>query len=615
MPVAAKSVEEFKILSAREHVRSRMGLYLGSSSREDVERFVGGVWKRVTYVPAINKIIDEIIDNSIDEAIRTKFTFADKIDVTIEGDTVTVTDNGRGIPQEMVVTPEGEKISRPVAAWTRVNAGTSFTEDRVSIGANGVGSSCTNFVSASFIGRTWSNGSLLEVVCSDGCNNVDVKNKKRSGSGTQVAFTPDFSLFEVDSLQSLDTVALVEDRLVSLQLAFPEIRFSFNGARIQITDLKKYSHLFTPQHSSVIIEKTDDLAFFFTASEDGFRSNSFVNGVNTRQGGAYVDYIVNGVIDELSTMIKRKHKVEIAKSTLKNGLTFVLFARNFNNPKFDSQTKERLTNSVGDVRNHATRSGIKDFKTLAKKLFAADDIIDPIIASHLAKKEQQDRREALQAQKKLKKVKVAKHISASSPDATLFLTEGQSASGFCIKVRNPALHGMYPLRGKVMNIWDMKAPEVLKNKELSELIAVLGLDINDPDSVDDMQYRYVATLTDADMDGLGHIAPLLVTFFYKYWPRLFQEGRVRVIRTPIMISTKGSSVQWFYSYEEADTFKRTSVGYNHRYIKGLGSLEESEYAVILNDPTMDIITIDDAQMFEMMFGEESELRKNFMMAA
>jgi DNA gyrase/topoisomerase IV subunit B len=172
---------------------------------------------------------------------------------------------------------------------------------------------------------------------------------------------------------------------------------------------------------------------------------------------------------------------------------------------------------------------------------------------------------------------------------------------------------MYPLRGKVMNIWDMKPAEVLKNKELSELVAVLGLNINDPDSVAQMDYKYVAILADADKDG-GHIAALLVTFFYKFWPRMLHEGRVLITRTPIMISTKGADTKWFYTYNGADEFKRGNNGYSHRYIKGLGSLEEAEYSVILNDPTMDVITVDDAQVFEMMFGGDSSARKEFMMA-
>lgn len=607
--------EEFRILTARQHVRERIGMYMGSSSKEEIERFVLGEWKKAVYVPALSKMIDEILDNAIDEAIRTKFEHANKINVSIEGDTVTITDNGRGIPQDTIFDENSNKnILRPVAAWTKVNAGTSFDNNRVTIGTNGVGSSATNFLSQKFIGRTWQNGKMIEVVCSDGADNIQVKEKVKIGNGTEVSFVPDFSLFEVSSLQDLDTIALLEDRLVGLQMAFPEITFSFNKKRIQVNDLKKYAMLFTSDDKSIVSEKSDNVSFFFAPSEDGFRSNSFVNGVNTRQGGSYVDFVVNGVVDELTTMIKRRHKIEVVKNTIKGGLTFVLFARNFTNPKFDSQTKERLTNTMGNVKEHYEAANVKDFQYLAKKILNTPSIIDPIIEAQLAKKLAADKRAATMAQKKLKKVKVAKHISANKSDATLKIVEGDSAMGFLLKVRDPDKVGAFPLRGVIMNTWDMKPAEVLKNKELSELVAILGLDITDPNSVDDMTYGSIATLTDADHDGIGHISPLLIAFFYKFWPRLFKEKRVKITRTPIMISTREKEVKWFYTYEDANEFKTKEKGWKHRYIKGLGSLEESEYSEIINNPVYDVVTVDDASIFQMMFGKDSQLRKDYMMA-
>lgn len=606
--------ENFRILTARQHVRERIGMYMGSSSQEEIERFVMGKWKTAKYVPALSKMIDEILDNSIDEAIRTQFKYANKIDVSVKNGVVVVTDNGRGIPQgEVFDETSGEKILQPVAAWTRVNAGTSFDDSRVTIGTNGVGSAATNFLSSKFVGRTWKDGKRVEVRCKNGGEDVDVAIKDcANDSGTEVSFVPDYSLFEVKGLEELDTIELVEDRLTGLQMAFPEIDFSFNKKRIKVNDLKKYAKMFTGDDGEAIIEKTENLSFFYAASEDGFRSNSFINGVNTRQGGTYVDYLTNAVLDELVTMVKRKHKIEVAKSTIKGGLTFVMFARNFTNPKFDSQTKERLTNPMSNVRDHAEEAGVKDATTIAKKILNTPAIIDPIIEAQLAKKIAADKRAALAGQKNLRKVKVAKHIAANTADATLKIVEGDSAMGFLLKVRDPNKVGAMPLRGVIMNTWDMKPSEVLKNKELSELIAVLGLDINNPDSVDEMTYASVATLTDADHDGIGHISPLLLAFFYKFWPRLFAEKRVKITRTPIMISTKGDDVKWFYTYEEASQFKSKENGYKHRYIKGLGSLTEAEYDRIINKPQYDIVTIDNPKMMEMMFGESAQLRKDYM---
>jgi len=603
--------EEFQIMSAREHVRKRTGMYLGSTSLESVDRFVLGVWRTVEYVPALLKMVDEILDNSIDEAIRTEFKHANEITVNVQKNRVTVSDNGRGIPlDEVTDTETGEKMLRPVAAWTRVRAGTSFDDDRVTIGANGVGSACVNFMSKTFIGKTWSKGRLVEVRSTNGAEENAVIDGKEKGNGTSVEFRPDFSLLGVDSLDEGDHFDLIHDRLNSLQIAFPEIKFKLNGKLVRATNLKKYAELFA-NDGSYVTQQRDNVAFLITSSSDGYRQNGYVNGVNTRLGGTYNDYVINGITDEMQRMIKRKYKVEVNRSTIKGGLTFVLFARNFVDPQYDAQTKERLTSSQSRVREHYENSGVLGFEQIAKKVMACEDIIEPIVEAQVAKKAAADKRAATLAQKKLRRAKVQKHVAASGGDATLFLCEGDSAMGFLLKVRDPKTVGGFPLRGVVMNTFDKKPADVLKNKELSELIAVLGLDINDPNSVDNMDYAKIATLADADHDG-NHISGLLLAFFYKYWPRLFEEERIAITRTPIMISTKGKETKWFYSYDEARKFKNTTSGWHHRYIKGLASLTEEEYDVIINQPRFDVIQIDKPKWFDVMFGKDSEPRKQWL---
>jgi DNA gyrase/topoisomerase IV subunit B len=257
---------------------------------------------------------------------------------------------------------------------------------------------------------------------------------------------------------------------------------------------------------------------------------------------------------------------------------------------------------------------VLDFRQLARRVMACDDVVEPIVAAQVAKKLASDRRDAIQEQKKLKRVKVQKHVAASGDAATLFLAEGDSAMGFLLKVRDPVTVGGFPLRGVIMNVYEKKPIEILKNKELADLIAVLGLDINDPDSVDRMYYQRIATLTDADHDGIGHIMPLLLVFFYRFWPRLFSEGRVAITRTPILISTNGKDTRWFYSYESASQFKQSdaSRGYTHRYIKGLASHTEEEYRTIINQPKLDTVVIDDPRWFDVVFGDDSGPRKEWI---
>src|SRR6056297_133802 len=605
--------EDFKILSARDHVRMRTGMYLGSTALEKQARFVLGDWQEVEFVPALLKMVDEILDNCIDEAIRTQFKHANEISVNVQKTNITVSDNGRGIPHDEITDSEsGERLIRPVAAWTRVRAGTSFDDDRVTIGANGVGSACVNFMSKRFIGETWQAKRLVKIESANGAETTDIENGKyaRSGSGTSVQFYPDFKLLGVDNMEEGDHIDLIHDRLNSLQIAFPEIKFKINGKLVRATNMRQYAALFAGE-GSAITQQRDNVALVIASSSDGFRQTGYINGVNTRLGGSYNDYVINGITDEMQGMIKRKYKVEVNRSTIKSGLVFVLFARNFVDPQYDAQTKERLTSSQSAVRQHWEASGVLDFGAIAKKVMACDDIIEPIVEAQVAKKAAADKRAATLAQKKLRRVKVQKHVAASGRDATLFLCEGDSAMGFLLKVRDPKTVGGFPLRGVVMNTFDKKPADVLKNKELSELIAVLNLDINDPNSVDNMDYARVATLADADHDG-NHISGLLLAFFYKYWPRLFTEGRIVITRTPIMISTKGGKTEWFYSYAEAREFKSKNTGWYHRYIKGLASLTEAEYDVIINQPRFDQIEIDNAKWFDVMFGKDSEPRKQWL---
>lgn len=609
------SKEKFVILTSRDHVRQRPNMYIGSVSVETVDRFIKGKYGQVRYIPGLNKIIDEIIDNSIDEAIRTNFQYANVISVDVTNDTITVSDNGRGIPQDEIHDQTtNEHILRPVAAWTKTNAGTSFTADRTTIGSNGVGSACSNYFSVEFKGKTWRDGKEVTVHCKDGASIIKWSVKERVGNGTSVTFTPDFKLFGASDLTNggtLDTIALIEDRLISLQISFPEIKFKFNGKAIKESNIKKYAELFG--ESSKVIETTENLSFFFgTSSDDGFRTTSYVNGVNTLNGGSYVDMVVGNVCDCLVDMIKKKHKVDVSKALIKNGLTFVLFARNFTDSKYDSQTKERLTNSPAEIKAHISTTGIKDYEYYAKKILATPDIIDPIIEAQLAKKLAAEKRAATMAQKKLKKAKVAKHIAANGDNGMLFITEGDSAISEFLQVRDPKRHGGFPLRGVIMNTWDMKPNAILENKELSELITVLGIDITDPNSVDSMNYHDIAILADADHDGQGHISPLLLAFLYRHWPKLYKEKRVHVVRTPILISTKGKDTHWCYTYEEAEDFKSKNPGYYHRYIKGLASLETPEYSKIINDPVLDTVVIDDPQWFEIAFGDSSQLRKDWL---
>lgn len=600
---------EIKMLSDKEHVLKRPGMYVGSTSSETYERFLFGKFTKLNYVPAIVKLIEEIRDNAIDEAVRTNFKFANKISVSIQENSVVVEDNGRGIPQGLIVTPEGDQIPGAVAAWTKTKAGGNFGDDaeRKTSGMNGVGSSLTNIFSKSFVGQTCDGETTMIVTCSDNMDTIDWKTRKGGKQGTKVTFTPDFSHFECESIGSV-VEDIISDQMQTLAVVYPEIEFKFNGTRVQ-GNFKKYAKQYD-EH--VISAETQNVQFAIARSDDGFRHLSYVNAIHTKVGGAHIDYVTDELANELIPIINRKYKIEVNKARIKECITVLLFVKDMTNLRFDSQTKERLTSPMGEVKAHIDL----DFKKLARQFMANETILMPIIEAVLARKLAAEKAAQTKANKAAAKAKVAKHIKANQYgkddlETTLFLTEGDSAIGYLLTTRDRELQGGFPLRGKVMNTWGMAPVDIMKNRELFDICAITGLVLGE--KAENMNYRNIAIMVDADPDGLGSIYPSLLAFFSN-WPELFDQGRIRLCRSPIIIATKGKDVQWFYEMVEYEAVKESLKGYTIRYIKGLGSLTEDDYARVISQPKFDVVSLPEnwKDDFEMLLGNDAQLRKTWM---
>ncbi len=600
---------EIKVLSDIEHIKKRSGMYIGSSANEAHGRFLFGNFTQVNYVPGLVKLIDEIIDNSVDEAIRTNFKFANKIDVQIKNNQVSVSDNGRGIPQAMVTDQNGEQIPGPVAAWTIPKAGGNFGDDaeRKTGGMNGVGSSLTNIFSVLFTGITSDGENEITVNCSNGMENKGWSTKKSKGKGTSVIFTPDFNHFEENSLSQI-YLDITLDRLQTLAVIYPDIQFTFNGKKVD-GNFKKYAKQFG---EDFVIQETDNVSMAFTPSPDGFRQLTYVNNIHTKNGGHHVECVFDDICEHLLPGIKKKYKgIEVTKARVKECLTMVMFIRDMSNMRFDSQTKERLTSPFGEIRNHIQI----DAKKIAQAILKVDGLIMPIVEAALARKLAAEKAAETKAAKKASKAKVHKHIKANlygkDADTTLFLTEGDSAMGPFIEVRNKDLQGGYPLRGKVMNTWGMTATDIMKNKELFDICAITGLVIGEP--AEKTNYRNIAIMTDADVDGTGSIYPSLLAFFSQ-WPELFEQGRVRFCKTPVIIAQVGKEQEWFYDVPSYTKAKDSLPKHSIRYIKGLGSLEKAEYRRMIQDPKFDVVQLpeDWKEQFEMLLGNDPQLRKAWM---
>ena len=613
---------KIEMLSDKEHIKKRPGMYIGSVSFEPHERFLFGEYKNVEFVPGLIKLVDEIIDNSIDEAIRTNFKFANEISVFANQTTVKVSDNGRGIPQDDVVTPEGETIPGPVAAWTRTKAGGNFgaDADRKTGGQNGVGSALTNIFSKSFTGTTCDGKNKIIVRCQNGSDDVSWNKLKSSQNGTKVEFSPDFSHFEVNELSKTDLL-IINYRLMTLSVVYPKIKFSFNGVEIK-DSFKNFCKQFDEES---VVNDSDTCSLGICRSPDGFRHLSYVNGINTINGGSHVEYVLDELSTRLIAAFKKKHGLDVTKSRIKECLTIVLMIRDMSNLRFDSQTKERLSSPYGDIKKMVDF----DFDKIAKSFLANEELVNPIIESALNRKLAAERAAATKANKKAQKTVVAKHIYPTQygipgSGTQLFLAEGDSAIGFLLKTRDKKKHGGMPLRGKVLTTWGRPPAKQMENKEIFEIVSILGLEYGrDVTSTSDyyLNYDFINIFCDNDYDGRGSIYPSLLSFFSQ-WPGLFKLGRVRWVKTPIIIASKDEDeyedTKWFYSMEEYENAKKSLGKYSYiRYIKGLGSLVEEEYSRVVNDPQLETVVLNEGweDKFNMLFEKgtgKSDIRKEWI---
>ena len=475
------TASDFKILSDREHILLRPNMYIGSVNEEKIDTIVNFEYKTLTIVPGLLKVTNEIIDNSVDEAIRTKFKHANEIAVDITYEpmlnewALSVADNGRGIPSVKY----GD-IFQAEAAWTQAKSGTSFSDNRTTIGANGVGSFCTNVFSKEFIGISDDGNKQITVMCSDSCNpeKINVLEDNSSGTtGTMIRFKPNLTLFNIDTITD-DHIEIIKDRLINLAICYPKIKFRFNGGAI------------VPGSMTTIAKKfnKDAVAFAFgdiklvvgpSGDDSEFRFLSYVNGLNLKNGGSHIDYLVGSIASELQPQIKKKWKIDVMPNQIKQHLLFAVWADGFNNPKFDSQSKERLTNSYSEVRDFFSEV---DCVKIAKKILQTPAIIDPMVEAILYKKQLADKRAAAAALKKASKKKIAKHLIATHDDfekRILHIAEGESAMGSLLGVRDSKIHGGYPLRGKILNTHDIKTSVITKNTELLELMSIIGLSFDD----------------------------------------------------------------------------------------------------------------------------------------
>ena len=407
---------------------------------------------------------------------------------------------------------------------------------------------------------------------------------------------------------------LLYQRLLCLSITFPNIKFTFNGKRISVND-KKFLKMFSENIETFVFDK--GFIGVFPNESDEFSFFTYVNGIHLNRGGNHIDYISQQLVAPIRSKLERKYKT-IKPADIKNRLSIVCFFRDFANPKFDSQTKETLTNSPSEISNYLSDS--INFEDAAKKILKNESIINPIIDTFKIKEELKSRQE-LRATKKIK-IKSDKYLSSTGDKKYLLLVEGLSARAGLSGALGRNGFAYYAGRGVPLNAYDATTQKITANEELKDIVNILELDLFSKDSDKTISFDKIVIATDADIDG-DFITSQYIGWFVKFAPNLFNEGKIAKLRTPLVIlkDNKNKPVKYFYSLNEFKEFETSNdlFKYKIEYLKGLGSWDKDAFIKLFDENGFEYY-LQDLQLDELgkqyvndwLSGKEADKRKQYL---
>lgn len=584
--------DKYKKLTQKEHLLQRPGMYIGKIFDE-----IDDVWiineqtkqmekKGLKYNPGILKLFDEIILNALDQFHETQLVT--KIDVNVTSDMVSIRNDGPGIP---IVRHKEHNVYIPELIFSQFLTSTNYNDDqkRIKSGLNGLGAKITSTFSKMFQIETASNGQIYQQNFLDNLTTIEEPKivKTKSKDYTKITFFPDFKRFKVKQITE-STLQLLKKRTYDIA-AFTnkKVAITFNDEPLSVKSFSDYVDLFLPtpelRQEKVVIETERWKIAISSSPFDSFTQISFVNGINTMNGGTHIKYITDPIIKKITDKFQKKIKdTQIKPSFLRDNMFVVLLAT-IENPEFKSQAKEELTSKPSQFGStmeidDATIKRIEKMDMVKRMM----DFVRFKESKALA---------ATDGKKKSKLIGIPKLDDANyagtnqSEKCTLILTEGDSAKTFAVSGLNPQdrnFYGIFPLKGKVLNVRDATNTQILKNQEITNLKLILGLQNgkkykNVAELKKSMRYGGILILTDSDVDGF-HIKGLLINFFHFFWPSLvIDDSFITCLRTPVVKARKGSSVQSFYTVPEYIKWKESNSGnWKIKYYKGLGTSSASE---------------------------------------
>jgi DNA topoisomerase-2 len=613
-----KSVEETFVKKTQlEHIIDIPDTYIGSIEKTDIDTWVYDesvdkiVFKNIKYIPGLFKIFDEVLVNAIDQHVRTendekvtnKVTSI-KVNFDYENNKISVYNNGDGIP---IVEHKDHNVYVPELIFGHLLTSSNYDKDEKKItgGKNGYGAKLANIFSKSFKIETVDAERKLKYVQLFE-KNMTIKHpptitKCSAKPYTIIEFSPDLVRFGIDKIDN-DTLQLMKKRVIDITACTNKnVSVHLNETKVECKTLEKYVNYYFEEDIEKVYEEVNDRWEVVVAinSDTKFEQVSFVNGISTIKGGKHVDYVVNSIIKKLQTVVSTKgvkrKKLDLKPAHIKDNL-FIFVKSTIENPAFDSQIKEYLTTP-------STKFG--------SKCEVSDKFIEKLIKTSLIDRavKLSDFKDTIGLQKVSGKKTTSirgidklddanKAGTAESLQCTLILTEGDSAKALAISglsVVGRDYFGVFPLRGKVLNVRDIALKRVSENNEINNLVKIMGLKFNAKKNKDknetlkDLRYGKIMIFTDADVDG-SHIKGLLINLFSIFWPELLEiPGFIISLATPILKVKKGKEVTNFYTMTEFNTWKETIENiksWDIKYYKGLGtstSEEAKEYFTNFDD--------------------------------
>ena len=610
-----KIEEKYKVLDHISHILLRPQTYIGSNKPHTSNRWIFEddkmIQNEMNFVPSFLKVFDEIITNSVDEHKRN--SQLNKIEVTVDkkNGKISVRDNG-GIPVQ-IHQDHGKYVAEVIFGNLMSGSNYDDSEDRVVAGTNGYGSKLTNVFSRQFtISTCDGKKSFLQTFSNNMRERTEPVIKNSKINHTQISYIPDYEKFGIQGLDETH-YKLIQKRVIDIAGCNPNIQVFFNGEEIKIKTFEDYVKYFK---SDFYFESNKDKSWCIAIapSEDGFSQVSFVNSTETWDGGTHVDYILNQILSQLREFFQKKHKVDIKPSELKGHISIYLNSTIIN-PSFSSQTKEKLITEVKDF-GFTYEVSEKMVKWILKS-----EIVDSILDWIQKKKSADESKLARELNKNLSKLKVEKLIDAKSKErwkCSISIFEGDSAASAFRKYRDPQTQGAFSLRGKFINAAEITTQKLTQNNEVVNLMAALGLKLGQKVTPTNLRYGRIIFFCDADTDG-SSIVGLLINFFHKFWPELFESPMVFKAETPIVVvkNLKSKKKTPFYAQESYNTWlnKINTKDWEIEYKKGLAALLDDEYAEIINNPILTQLTLDSLskEFLNIWFGKDSELRKKEML--